>query len=187
MITRRTFLTMSLAAAAASTLPGKIHAADARAIVVYFSASGVTRRVAGNLAKATGAVLAEIAPEEPYTASDLDWHDKQSRSSIEMRDAEARPAMASTIDLSGYDVIFVGYPIWWAEAPRIINTFLEKSDIAGKTIVPFCTSGGIGLGQSGRHLAKAYPKASWAEGRELRTSTTADELRRWSARFLQQK
>lgn len=112
-------------------------------LVAYFSASGVTAKAAKALASASGADLFEIVPETPYTKADLNWMDKQSRSSVEMADQSSRPAIASYVDnMEQYDTVFVGYPIWWYVAPTIINTFLESYDFSGKTVIPFCTSGG---------------------------------------------
>lgn len=121
----------------------------ATSLVAYFSASGTTARVAETLARAASADLFEIAPANPYTAADLDWTDRSSRSTREMNDEASRPALAvDAPPLDGYDTIFVGFPIWWYVEPRIIDTFLESADFAGKTIVPFATSGGSGLGKA---------------------------------------
>lgn len=123
----------------------------ATSLVAYFSASGTTARVAETLASAASADLFEIAPANPYTAADLDWTDRSSRSTKEMNDEARRPALAvDAPPLDGYDTIFVGFPIWWYVEPRIIDTFLESADFAGKTIVPFATSGGSGLGKAPR-------------------------------------
>lgn len=120
-------------------------------LVAYFSASGVTAKVADTLAKAAGADLYEIKPAIPYTEADLDWRNKDSRSSVEMRDPASRPTIGSAaVDMSEYDTLFVGFPIWWYVAPTIINTFLESYDLSGKTIIPFATSGSSGMGKIGR-------------------------------------
>jgi len=150
-------------------------------LVAYFSASGVTARVAQNLATAAGADLFEIKPEQPYTSADLDWRDKQSRSTLEMNDKASRPAVASKVDnMAQYDTIYVGFPIWWYTAPRIINTFLEQYDLTGKTIIPFATSGGSGLGKSGDELkAASAPAANWLPGRLLNGDPTVDSLKVW--------
>ena len=125
-----------------------------RKLVAYFSASGVTAKVAETLSEAIGADLYEIEPEVPYTKEALDWTDKQSRSTIEMNDPASRPAIAGKRDnMDDYDTVFVGFPIWWYVAPHIINTFLESYDLTGKTIVPFATSGGSGMGETNDHLA----------------------------------
>ena len=134
-----------------------------KTLVAYFSASGVTRRVAEKLAAATGSDLYEIKPAEPYTRADLNWQDKRSRSSVEMNDPSSRPALADhAADVAGYDRIYLGFPIWWYTAPHIIRTFLESYDFAAKTIVLFATSGGSGLGQTAAELAPGCPAPrSW--------------------------
>ena len=122
-------------------------------LVTYFSASGVTAKVAENLADAIGADIFEIQPEVPYTKADLNWMDKKSRSTIEMSDPTSRPAIAAKRDnMDEYDTIFVGFPIWWYIAPTIINTFLESYDLKGKTIIPFATSGGSDMGKTNEKL-----------------------------------
>lgn len=122
-----------------------------RKLVAYFSASGVTAKVAETLAEAIGADIFEIEPKVPYTKADLDWTNRQSRSSIEMNDPASRPAIAGVRDnMADYDTLFVGFPIWWYVAPTIINTFLESYDLTGKTIIPFATSGGSGIGKPTR-------------------------------------
>ena len=127
-------------------------------LVAYFSASGVTAKAAKALASASGADLFEIVPETPYTKADLNWMDKQSRSSVEMANQSSRPAIASHVDnMEQYDTVFVGYPIWWYVAPTIINTFLESYDFSGKTVIPFCTSGGSGTGKMDEVLHKLFP------------------------------
>ena len=129
-------------------------------LVAYFSASGVTAKVAENLADAIGADIFEIQPEVPYTKADLNWMDKKSRSTIEMSDPTSRPAIAAKRDnMDEYDTIFVGFPIWWYIAPTIINTFLESYDLKGKTIIPFATSGGSDMGKTNEKLAPSCPGA----------------------------
>ena len=121
-----------------------------KTLVAYFSASGQTAKLAKTLAGVTGGDLFEIAPETAYTAADLDWMDKKSRSTIEMKDPKSRPAIAGKVaDMAQYDTVFVGFPIWWYQAPRIIETFLESYDFSGKTVIPFATSGGSGMGRRG--------------------------------------
>lgn len=132
--------------------------------VVYFSATGTTEAVAKQLAKEKKAVLYAIEPAEKYTAADLDWRNKNSRSSVEMNDKNARPALKSKKSLSQYDVIYIGYPIWWDVAPRIINTFIEQAGLDGKTVIPFATSGGSGVEKSVSELKAAYPKVKWQKG-----------------------
>lgn len=150
-------------------------------LVAYFSASGVTAGVAKSLAEAMGADLYEIEPEAPYSSADLDWNDKQSRSSVEMQDPSSRPAIAGNdANIAAYDVVFVGFPIWWYIAPTIINTFLESYDFAGKTIVPFATSGSSGLGET---IAKLQPSVSrvavWKNGKLLNGRPSKEDLAQW--------
>ena len=153
----------------------------AKALVAYFSASGTTAGVAKELAGAIGADLFEIRPEVPYTAADLDWTDKQSRSTAEMNDEASRPALAETAgDLSAYDTVFVGFPVWWYVEPRIIDTFLEAHDLSGKTVVPFATSGGSGLGKAPQRMQELAPAATVLNGRLLNGHPSADELREWA-------
>ena len=136
-----------------------------KALVAYFSASGVTADAAKKLAEAEGADLYEIAPETPYTATDLDYTNKQSRSTLEMTDPSSRPALADRdAPIAGHDTIFLGFPIWWATAPRIVNTFLESYDFSGKTIVLFATSGGSGFGKTAEDLKKSAVGAVIREG-----------------------
>lgn len=154
-------------------------------LVAYFSATGVTARLAKRLAEAVGADLFEIKPQIPYTDADLSWNDKGSRSSVEMSDLSFRPPIA---DHSGciqqYDVVFVGFPIWWYIAPTIVNTFLEDYDFSGKIIVPFATSGGSGLGQTVEKLRPSTSdQAVWNDGRVLRGNTLKEELVNWVDRL----
>ena len=137
-------------------------------LVAYFSASGVTARVAKEIAAATGAELHEIRPAQPYTRADLDWTNKNSRSSVEMNDPACRPALAEAApDMGKYDAVFLGFPIWWYVEPRIVDTFLDGCDLTGKTLIPFATSGGSGVEGAARNLAKAYPQARWKGGKLL--------------------
>lgn len=150
-------------------------------LVAYFSASGETARLARTIASATGGDLFEIVPETPYTAADLDWNDRRSRSSVEMNDPASRPAVASHVaDMDVYDAVFVGFPIWWYVAPTIVNTFLEAYDFSGKTVVPFATSGGSGMGGTEAILhACCSPATSWKPGRRLASRASEAEVRRW--------
>ncbi len=150
-------------------------------LTAYFSASGVTKRAAETLAEAAGADLYEITPEVPYTSADLDWMDKSSRSTVEMKDKSSRPAIKDKdLDIAGYDVLFLGFPIWWYAAPRIINTFLEKYDFSGKKIVLFATSGGSGFGNTAAELkGSVSDSAEIIEGRLLKGSVSRAELERW--------
>ena len=137
-----------------------------RTLIAYFSASGVTARAAREMAGAIGADLYEIAPAEPYTDADLNWMDKKSRSTAEMTDPSSRPALAAAVpDLSGYDTVFVGFPIWWGVEPRVVDTFLEGGSFAGKRMIPFATSGGSGIAHAEAHLRKQYPGLDWRGGR----------------------
>ena len=153
-----------------------------KTLVTYFSASGVTRNAAKELADIIGADLFEITPETLYTEADLDWRDKQSRSSVEMADKTSRPALkdGGKVDLTNYDVVFVGFPIWWYTAPTLINTFIEANDFAGKTIVPFATSGGSNITKACEDLQAAYPNLKFGEGRLL-NSIDKTEIEAWAA------
>lgn len=156
----------------------------AKKLVAYFSASGTTAKAAKALAEAAGAALYEIRPQVPYTPADLDWTDSNSRSSVEMRDQSFRPALAETTDLSPYDVVFLGFPIWWYVAPTIVNTFLEQHDLAGKTVVLFATSGGSGLGQCAAKLkGSVAPDTKLVEGKMLNGRLSKEDLRRWAEKF----
>jgi len=149
-------------------------------LVAYFSASGVTAKAAWKLSEAAGADLYEIKPEIPYSKEDLDWMDKKSRSSVEMNDSTSRPAIAGKMDgMDQYEVVFVGFPIWWYVAPTIINTFLESYDFSGKTIVPFATSGGSGMGNTNEKLVPSCPGAVLLEGKMLNSALSQAELKAW--------
>ena len=154
-----------------------------KVLVAYFSASGVTKTVAEKMARATGADLFEIAPVKPYTRADLNWRDKNSRSSVEMNDRDCRPAMAEKPDVSAYDIILVGFPVWWYREPSIIDTFMESADFTGKTIMPFCTSGGSGLGDSAKNIQSLAPGANVLDGKRFSSSASADELKKWTEQF----
>lgn len=135
-------------------------------LVAYFSASGVTARAAKEIAAATGGDLFEIKPALPYTAADLDWTNKHSRSSKEMNDENCRPAIAGELpDMSGYDLIFIGFPVWWYVEPRIIDAFLASADCVGKKLIPFATSGGSGIAGAERHMKSVCPAANWQKGK----------------------
>ena len=149
-------------------------------LVAYFSATGTTAKVAKVLAEAAGAELYEINPAISYTSADLNWMDKRSRSSVEMSDKQSRPALADTnAPIAGYDVIFLGFPIWWYTAPTIINTFLESYDFTGKTIVLFATSGGSGLGKSASDLQGSAPGAKILDGRLFNGQPDERNLAAW--------
>lgn len=137
-----------------------------KTLVAYFSCTGTTKSAAQKLAKNIGADLYEIKPQKPYTSADLNWHNRNSRSSVEMKDSSSRPAISGKIaDMKQYDTVFVGFPIWWDLAPTIINTFLESYDFSGKTVIPFATSGGSSISNSEKNLRKAYPKIKWETGK----------------------
>ena len=137
-------------------------------LVAYFSASGVTAQAAETIAETIGADLYEIRPETPYTPADLDWMNRRSRSSVEMNDPASRPAIAEpAADIEQYDTILVGFPVWWYVEPRIVDTFLESYDFSGKTMIPFATSGGSGMGRTVDELKPRAPKANWKPGRLL--------------------
>ena len=151
-----------------------------RKLVAYFSASGVTAKVAETLSEAIGADLYEIEPEVPYTKEDPDWMDKQSRSTIEMNDPASRPAIAGKRDnMDDYDTVFVGFPVWWYVAPTIINTFLESYDLTGKSIIPFATSGGSGMGKTNEKLQPSCPNSKLIEGKVFKKSASKSELAAW--------
>lgn len=170
--------------ATATAEAGTADSAARTTLVAYFSASEahITAQVAKTLAEAADADLFEIVPEAIYTAEDLDWRNEQSRSTIEMKDSTARPAVATKVEnMAQYNTIYVGFPIWWYTAPRIINTFLEQYDLTGKTIIPFATSGGSDMGKSGEDLQKASaPNANWIlPGKVLNGNPPVDSIKAW--------
>ena len=139
-----------------------------KVLVVYFSATGTTRQVAKQIAKTAEADICEITPAKPYSSADLDWTNKQSRSSVEMNNPKARPELkALSVDVSKYDYIFLGYPIWWDLAPRTVNSFIDATDLAGKTVIPFATSGSSTISNSVAVLKKSYPNIKWQAGKLL--------------------
>ena len=152
-----------------------------KALVAYFSASGQTAKLAKTIAGVTGGDLFEIAPETAYTAANLDWMDKKSRSTVEMNDPKSRPAIAGKVaDMAQYDTVFVGFPIWWYQAPRIIKTFLEGYDFAGKTVVPFATSGGSGMGKTDSILKGCCSnETKWLPSRRLSSRESAAAVQKW--------
>ena len=152
-----------------------------RVLVAYFSATGVTAQAAEKVSELTGGTLYAITPENPYTDADLDWRDKQSRSSVEMQDAKSRPALATdkALNTADYDVVFIGFPIWWDLSPRVINTFIESHDLKGKTVIPFATSGGSSLNNSVKQLKADYPELNWKEGKLLNNLNDA-AIRQWA-------
>ncbi len=143
-------------------------------LVAYFSASGVTERAAKQIAAAVGGDLYEIRPAQPYTDADLDWTNKQSRSTREMKDPACRPAIAGGVaDMDAYDTVFVGFPVWWYVEPRIVDTFLESYDFTGKTLIPFATSGGSGIAGAEKSLRAHCPAANWKGGKLVRGDAAA--------------
>ena len=150
-------------------------------LVVYFSATGTTRGVAEKLAEGLSADLYEIVPEEPYTDADLNYNDSGSRTSIETDDPACRPAIAGELpDLTPYDTVFIGYPIWWGDTPRIVSNFVEQVDLTGKTLAVFFTSGSSGLGSSMKHLEQQSGAGEWLEGKRFTDRTTVEELADWA-------
>lgn len=153
---------------------------DHKVLVAYFSATGTTKGVAEHIANGLNADIYEIVPEDPYTDADLNYNDNNSRTTIEMNDPNARPEISGSVEnMEQYDIIFVGYPIWWGEAPRIVSTFMESYDFSGKTIVPFCTSGGSGIGSSASNLERLTSEATWLDGRRLNGSDSQDTVMEW--------
>lgn len=157
-----------------------VSAVYADTAVVYFSATGNTERVANVIADELRADLFELLPAEPYSSSDLNWRDEGSRVNEEHNDPSFRPELASSPDLSAYDTIFLGYPLWWGEAPHIVYTFIENSDLSGKTIIPFATSSSSPLGNSAENLEEAAPwSATWLEGMRFRSRANENTVTSW--------
>lgn len=151
-----------------------------KSLVAVFSPTGSTRKIANFVSDITGAELYEIEPEKKYTTADLDWDQKMSRSSVEMMDQNSRPTLANkNANIADFDVIYLGFPIWWYVAPHIINTFLEAYDFSGKTIVTFATSGGSGFGDTLSNLKHSAPDAKFIEGRVFRGRTEKDTVATW--------
>ena len=155
-------------------------AQEGKVLVAYFSATNTTKGVAEHIADGLNADIYEIVPEEPYTNADLNYNDNNSRTTIEMNDPDVRPAISGSVDnMEQYKIVFIGFPIWWSEAPRIISTFVESYDLSGKTIVPFCTSGGSGVGSSATNLEKLTEGADWLAGKRLRGNDSQDTVMEW--------
>jgi flavodoxin len=150
-------------------------------LVAYFSATGTTKRVAENLAKATGADIYGIKPLKPYTSADLNWHDSNSRSSVEMNDPKSRPELVSdNFSIDNYDTIYLGFPIWWGTAPKVVHTFLEKYDFSGKKVIIFATSGSSGLGDTANNLKSSVSTSTKiVEGKVLNGNPSVNELKQW--------
>ena len=156
-----------------------------KVLVAYFSASGVTAGLSKKLADAIGADLYEIEPAQAYTNADLNWMDKKSRSSVEMNDRNSRPAIGSKVDnMEQYSTVFVGFPIWWYREPSIIDTFFEAYDFAGKTIVPFATSGGSGMGDSSNIMRSIIKEGKVVEGKRFSRSASENELKKWAEEWI---
>ena len=173
-----------LAASACSQNVEKKTMEKKKVLVVYFSATGTTSQVGKQIAKIADADICEITPLTPYSNADLDWTNKQSRSSVEMNDEKARPKIkAVAVDMSQYDYVFLGYPIWWDLAPRAVNTFIETTNLAGKTVIPFATSGGSSIGNSVAVLKQSYPNIKWQSGKLLNRASK-QEIEAWVATFM---
>ena len=152
---------------------------EMKTLVAYFSATGTTRAVAKDLAEVTGATLYEIKPEVKYTAEDLDWTVKTSRTSVEMQDRSSRPAIVKDlIDADSYDIIYIGFPVWWYTAPTLINTFIEAYGFKGKTVIFFATSGGSSIDKANAEFKAQYPEINWKAGKTLNHATKA-EIQAW--------
>ena len=149
-------------------------------LVTYFSASGVTAKVAQNIADNIGADTFEIRPKQRYSDADLNWHDKNSRSSVEMNDKSSRPELKVTVSkLNDYSTIMIGFPVWWYTAPTIINAFIESLDLSSKTLIPFCTSGGTGIEGCENDLKEAYHQYNWKPGKRLTGKENKEFLENW--------
>lgn len=169
---------------ASETVPEEGQADDGadetKILVAYFSATHTTEGVAEQIADSLSADLYEIVPEQPYTDADLNYNDDNSRSTIEMNDSSTRPAISGSVeDMEQYSIVFIGYPIWWGEAPRIVSTFMESYDFSGKTIVPFCTSGGSGVGSSAANLEALTEGATWLSGTRLDGGSSREAIVEW--------
>ena len=170
---------MAICLSACSHSSNQKESKQMKTLVAYFSATGTTKGVAQQLAEVASADIHEIKPEKPYTDADLDWQDKQSRSTIEMKDKSSRPAITDKLtNMQEYDVVYVGFPIWWYTCPTIINTFMESYDFKGKTVIPFATSGGSSIKKACEDLKTAYPDVNWKEGKLL-NGTSKKEMENW--------
>lgn len=173
-------LTFFMVAIMALCLTAIAQKQSSKTLVAYFSATGTTEKAAKVVAEVTGGALYEIQPAKKYTSADLDWHDKSSRSSVEMADAKSRPALSSkAANLADYDTVYIGFPIWWNLAPRIINTFIESGDFSGKTVILFATSGGSSISNSEKELQKTYSNLKWQKGKLL-NGATKEDIKQWT-------
>jgi len=153
---------------------------DSKILVAYFSATGTTKQLARTIAEVTGGDLYEIVPEEPYTDDDLDYNDNSSRTTVEQNDSSSRPAISGSIEnFDDVDIVFLGYPIWWYDAPHIMFTFAESYDFDGKTVIPFCTSGGSGIGASGDNIEACAGSGTWLDGARMSGSASESEVSEW--------
>ena len=148
-------------------------------LVAYFSASGITKEVAENIANVSGAEIFEIVPKVPYSKADLDWTNDKSRTTLECKDKDSRPELAQMIDISGFDTIIIGFPVWWYNAPHIIFSFLESADFSGKVIVPFCTSGGSGIDPAPQDMQKLVPNAKVLAGQKFNFGASKASIKKW--------
>ena len=153
-------------------------------LVVFFSATGTTKNIAERIAAMTNADIYEIIPVQPYTDADLNWNDSKSRTSIETADAGCRPEIeGDPLDLEGYSTIYIGYPIWWGEAPRIMDAFVEAYDFEEITMIPFCTSSSSGIGRSGKILEENAESGNWLDGKRFGGNVSENELREWISSY----
>ena len=181
LIAAMLILSLLLAMMFTTVMPALAEEVGSHILIVYFSATGTTRGVAEKLQEALNADLYEIIPEEPYTAADLNYNDRKSRTSIETDDPSCRPAIAGELpDLTAYDTILIGYPIWWGDVPRIVSNFVEQVDLTDKTLAVFFTSGGSGLGSSMKHLEEQSGAGTWLEGKRFSERTTEEDLASWA-------
>ncbi|MBP5383100.1 MAG: NAD(P)H-dependent oxidoreductase [Bacteroidales bacterium] len=180
----RLFSFLAIAIASLSLSACGQNSNEMKTLVAYFSATGTTEAVAKDLAEVTGATLYEIKPEVKYTDADLDWRDKTSRSSVEMQDPGSRPAFVKDLkDADNYDVIFIGFPVWWYTAPTIINSFIEEYGFDGKTVIFFATSGGSSLDKANADFKAAYPEIKWIAGKTLNNASKED-IKSWADSLL---
>ena len=180
MIALLTALMLTVAALPVASAEEQTVELTSHILVVYFSATGTTKGVAEKLVEGLSADFYEIIPEEPYTNADLNYNNSKSRTSIEMDDEDCRPAIAGELpDLTAYDTIFIGYPIWWGDTPRIVSSFVEQVDLTDKTLAVFFTSGSSGLGSSMKHLEQQSGAGTWLEGKRFTSRTTSEELVSW--------
>lgn len=157
---------------------------ESNILVVYFSATGNTRAIAENIADGLGADIYEIVPEEPYTDADLDYNDDNSRTTLEMNDSAVRPVISGTVEnFDQYDTVFLGYPIWWGQAPRILDTFVESYDFTGKAVIPFCTSASSGIDPSADTLESLAGTGNWMDGQRFNGNESTDKVQEWASQF----